>query len=138
VSSDNTAASGVTSELRPQTTGLTTLISIGVIALGIAIAFVVYSIHHRDLLSAQANSWARTFISSSPVVEEHLGHVQTVKEVTEKLPSGKATAWNLDYDVTGRSGTGVVEMRMKPGQYDQWSVQLAELDEGQRKPINLR
>jgi hypothetical protein len=116
----------------------TTIVAAGVIAFGIVAAIALYTIHHRDYLAEQADSWARTFIRSSPVVEEQLGRVKNVKQVSEDHVAGKAPGWYLDYDVTGRRGMGVVDMRMTPYQYDDWRIPFAELDESQHKPINLR
>jgi hypothetical protein len=109
-----------------------------IIAIIIIVGFTVYTIHHRDELSAYANSWAKTFIRSSPVVEQQLGHVQTIKRISEQDLSGKSPGWYVEYDVTGRHGMGVVEMRLTPIEYEGWNVPVAELDEGHRKPINLR
>lgn len=137
MSQDNTAPARLTTEDQGPT-WLTTIVGAAIIVLGIVIAFAVYTIHHHDYLSAQADSWARTFIRSSPVVEQQLGRVQTDRQINEQHLSGKSPGWFLDYDVSGRHGMGVVEMRLNPSQYDGWRVPLAQLDEGHRKPVNLR
>jgi hypothetical protein len=136
MSEDNTAPPGLSTEYAP--TWVSSIVSVAIIAIVIVIGFEAYTIYHRDYLSAQANSWARTFIRSSPVVEQQLGRVQTVKQISEEHLSGKSPGWYLDYDVTGRDGMGVVDMRLNPSQYDSWSVPSAELNEGHRKPVNLR
>jgi hypothetical protein len=137
VNQENAAPSRPTTEYRGATV-LSTIVAAAIIASGMVIALVVYRIHQRDYLAAQADSSARTFIRSSPVVEQQLGRVQTVKQISEEHLSGKAPGWYLDYRVTGRRGKGMVEMRMNPSQYDYWNFPLAELDEGRRKPIDLR
>jgi hypothetical protein len=117
---------------------ITTLLAAAIIAIGIVAALAVYKIHRQDDLAARAADWAKTFIRSSPVVEQQLGAVQHIKRVNEEHVSGKKPGWYLAYDVTGRRGMGVVEMRMTRIQYDDWRIPFAKLDEGQRKPVNLR
>jgi hypothetical protein len=136
MSQDDSATPGPTTE--HEHAWITSIGSAAIIAIVIVIGFTVYTIHHRDDLSAYANSWAETFIRSSPVVEQQLGHVRTIKRISEEDLSGKSPSWYVDYDVTGRHGMGVVEMRLTPIEYQGWNVPLAELDEGHRKPINLR
>jgi hypothetical protein len=136
MSQDDSATPGLTTE--HERIWVTTVVSTAIIAIVIAIGFTVYTIHHRDDLSAYANSWAKTFIRSSPVIEQQLGHVQTIKRISEEDLSGKSPGWYVDYDVTGRHGMGVVEMRLTSTEYEGWNVPLAELNEGHRKPVNLR
>jgi hypothetical protein len=133
---ENNAPAGFTPEYA--TSWVTSFVSGAIIAIVIAIGFAIYTIHDRDDLSAQANNWAKTFIRSSPVVEQQLGRVQTIKRISEEDLSGRSPGWYVDYDVTGRHGMGMVEMRLTPIEYEGWNVPLAELDEGHRKPINLR
>ncbi len=117
---------------------------------GVAIAavagglFAIYSIHHRDYLSSQANSFARTFIRSSPVVQEQLGKVQQVVESKEQHETGKDAGWYLVYKVTGRRAEGVVDLRLTPNAElsgfnvpVQWNVPMAALDV-KNKTVNLR
>jgi hypothetical protein len=137
VSEDNAAPTTDTTQY--QEPGLvTTILAAVVIGVAIVAALAAYKIHNHDLIAAQAASWARTFIRSSPVVERQLGSVQHIKRIKEEHVSGKAPGWYLDYDVTGRHGMGVVEMRMTRIQYDDWNFPSAELNEGHRKPVNLR
>jgi hypothetical protein len=103
--SQNDSAPGLTTE--HENGWVTSIVSVAIIAIAIAIGFTVYTIHHRDDLSAYANSWAKTFIRSSPVVEQQLGHVQTIRRISEKDRSGKLPGWYVDYDVTGRHRTPV-------------------------------
>jgi hypothetical protein len=104
----------------------------------VAIAFVTYTVHHKDDLATQANTFASTFITSSPVVEQQLGAVQQVRVIKEQHQTGKAPGWYLAYDVSGRRMNGVVDMRLTPNpDFDLWNVHLAKLDIG-HKTINLR
>jgi len=105
----------------------------------IVIAFVGYTIHRSDTPAAQAKSFGKIFVQSSPVVEEQLGEVRSVKEVEEQHSTGKARGWHLDYDVTGQQKSGVVDIRLTPNpNYGQWNVPLAELRIDHHKPVNLR
>lgn len=113
-----------------------------VVALGVII-FVIYTIHHKDYLTAQANSFARTFISSSPVIEGQLGEVQRVEKLKEQHQTGNASGWYLDYDVTGQHADGVVDMRLQQNAKAagwnvpvQWNVPSANL-EVNHKSLNL-
>jgi hypothetical protein len=116
----------------------TNLIGIVIIICAAAIAFVVYTTHRHDYLSAQADSWGKVFIQSSPVVEEQLGRVRVIKLINEEYLSGKTRGWYLDYDVSGRRGQGTIAMRMNSSQYDDWNIPSAELEKDHHKPINLR
>jgi hypothetical protein len=136
MSQDDSATAGLTTE--HENVWFTSIASVAIIAIAIAIGYTVYTIHHRDDLSAYANSWAETFVRSSPVVEQQLGHVQTIKRISEEDLSGKSPGWYVDYDVTGRHRMEVGEMRLTATEYEGWNVPLAELDESHRKPVNLR
>jgi len=110
-----------------------------VIVVLIGIAFVGYTIHHRDTLAAQARDFAKIFIRSSPVVEEQLGQVRSMKVVKEQHRTGDARGWYLDYDVTGQQKTGTVDLRLTSNpNYGQWNLPLAVLRIDHRKPVNLR
>jgi hypothetical protein len=98
----------------------------------------VYTTLHRDRVSDEAASWAKTFIQSSPVVEQQLGRVQTVKEVKEQHQAGKTPGWYIDYDVAGRHGAGEVEMRLTPDVSGDFNVPQAELVKDHARPIDLR
>jgi hypothetical protein len=137
MSENNPAPETPAAEAR-DSSSLTNLIGIAIIVCGAVIVFFVYTIHRRDCLSAQADSWARGFIRSSPVVERQLGHVQNIKRINESLLSGNLPGWYLDYDVSGRRGQGTVAMQMNTTRYGDWDVPSAELEETHRKPINLR
>lgn len=117
---------------------LTNIIGIAIIVCAGVIAFFAYTIHRRDYFSARADSWAKVFIRSSPVVEQQLGHVSHIKRINESHLSGKSPGWYLDYDVSGRRGQGTVLIRMNTNQYDDWDVPSAELEKDHRQPINLR
>lgn len=114
-----------------------------VVALG-GIIFAVAMVHHRDYLATRANIFARTFINSSPVVEQHLGTVRQVVKVEERHQTGKAAGWYLDYDVHGSQAQGVVDLRLIQSRNSlswempvQWNVPLAILETGNRS-VNLR
>ncbi len=117
--------------------GLAILVVAGVV-------FLLFSIHHKDYLATQAKSFARTFIKSSPVVQDHLGTVQNVVETKEQHESGKASGWYLDYKVTGRRAQGVVDMHLRQSSHIggwnvpvQWNVSSANLNV-KDKTVNLR
>jgi hypothetical protein len=99
---------------------------------GIALViFIGFHMYHRDQSGDQANSFARTFIRNSPVVQEQLGKVERVKQIEDQHQSGKHPGWYLDYDVTGRRGSGVVDFRLTPNpDYGVWNVPVAKLDRG--------
>jgi hypothetical protein len=109
-----------------------------VIVVAGAVFFFVYTTLHRDRVSDDAASWAKTFIQSSPVVEQQLGHVQTVKEVKEHHQADKTPGWYLDYDVAGRRRARQVEMRLIPDVSGDFNVPQAELVRDPARPINLR
>jgi hypothetical protein len=97
------------------------------------IVFVAYRIHYRDNRSEQANNFATNFINNSPVVESRLGTVEEVKEIKELHQAGTKPGWDLDYNVTGKRASGMVDMRLTPNSsYDLWNVPLAQLDIGHR------
>lgn len=130
---DTQATSGESIGQRGTLAGALVLIAL------IVIVFVGYTIHNRETLAAQAKSFGKIFIQSSPVIEEQLGKVSSVKEVEEQHRTGNTRGWYLDYDVTGQGKTGVVDMRLTPNpNYGQWNVPLAELTIDHHKPVNLR
>jgi hypothetical protein len=139
VGDDNTAPDRPATEAR-DSSRLTNIIEIGIalIVFDTVIAFFVYTIHRRDCLSARADCWARGFMRNAPVVERQLGHVRNIRRINESHRAGNSSGWYLDYDVSGRGGQGTIVMRIKTNQYDDWDVLSAELEEDQRKPINLR
>ncbi|HUN58546.1 MAG TPA: hypothetical protein VMU41_10565 [Candidatus Binataceae bacterium] len=99
------------------------------LAVIVSIAFIGSHFYHRDQREIQANSFGRAFIHDSPVVEEQLGTVERVKKIEEQHQSGNRPGWYLDYDVTGRRASGVVDLRLTPSpNYGVWNVPLAQLD----------
>ncbi len=137
MSEDNLAGNGDSIE-GSASAWFTTLIGVVVIVLGVVVTLVAYRIERHNYLSAGADNWGKVFIRSSPVIEQQLGSVRNVKSIEEKHVSGRRAGWYVDYDVTGRRGAGVVEMRLKPSEYAGWNVPLAELKEGRSRTINLR
>jgi hypothetical protein len=113
------------------------VISLAVIVIGAIVIFEIYRVQWHDLLSSQAVDLGETFIHSSPVVEEDLGSVQTVKETREEHRSKPAAGWHLDFDVSGKRRSGVIEIRLR-NVNGQWEVPAADLKIGQSRPVNLR
>jgi cytochrome oxidase complex assembly protein 1 len=112
-------------------------LSIAVIVLCAAIIFTFFAIRRKDRLASQAVNLGTTFIESSPVVEENLGTVQSVKEVREGRPSDRPQVWNVAFDVSGTQRSGEVQMRLQNAD-GQWNVLSAKLEEGRNRPVNLR
>lgn len=71
--------------------------SFGIVIVVAAIIFAVYTIRTHDHMASQALNLGRTFIHSSPVVEEDLGPVASMRERSEKRIAGKG--WLVDFDV---------------------------------------
>jgi hypothetical protein len=108
------------------------------------VVFLLFSIHHKDYLATQAKVFSRTFITSSPIVQAHLGTVQNMVETKEQHESGKAPGWYLDYKVTGRHAKGVVDLRLTQSaqvsgwnEPVQWNVSAANLNV-KDKTVDLR
>jgi hypothetical protein len=113
------------------------LISLIVIIIGAIVAFQIYRIRRHDLLGAEAVALGETFIQSSPVVEEDLGTAKAVKETNEEHRLGSAPGWYVNFDVSGKHRSGVVEIRLRATN-GQWLVPSAELKMGPRRVVNLR
>jgi cytochrome oxidase complex assembly protein 1 len=107
------------------------------LVIGVIVIYEVYRFHRHDELSAQAINLGKTFIHSSPVVEENLGTVKAVKEISEKQRTSPVPGWYVAFDVSGKRGSGVVEMRMRKTN-DQWHVPSAQLQMGHSEVISLR
>jgi hypothetical protein len=108
-----------------------------VLVIGVIVIFQIYRIRRHDLLSAQAIDLGKTFIHSSPVVEEDLGTVKAVKETGEEHRTGPAPGWYVDFDVLGKRKSGVVEMRLRKAN-DEWYVPSAKLKIGHTEVVSLR
>jgi hypothetical protein len=65
------------------------------LVIGVIVIYEVYRFHRHDELSAQAINLGKTFIHSSPVVEENLGTVKAVKETSEKHRTARSRAGTL-------------------------------------------
>ncbi len=107
------------------------------IVIGVIVAFQISRIRRHDLLNAQAIDFGKTFIHSSPLVEEDLGTVTTVKETTEEHRTRQAPGWYIDFDVSGKRRSGVVEMRLRNAN-GEWHVPSAELKIGHAEAVSLR
>lgn len=107
------------------------------LVIGAIVVYEIYRFHRHDALSAQAINLGNTFIYSSPVVEKNLGTVKAVKETSEEYRTSSAPGWYVDFDVSGKRGSGVVEMRMRKTN-DQWHVPSAQLQMGHSQVISLR
>jgi hypothetical protein len=103
----------------------------------VIVIFQVYRILRHDLLSAQAIDLGKTFIHSSPVVEEDLGTVKAVKETKEVHRTGPAPGWYVDFDVLGKRRSGVVDMRLRKAN-GEWYVPSAKLKIGHTEVVSLR
>jgi hypothetical protein len=103
----------------------------------VIVIYEVYRFHRHDVLSSQAINLGKTFIHSSPVVEEKLGTVKAIKETSEKHRTSPEPGWYVDFDVSGKRASGVVEMRMRKTN-DQWHVPSAKLQMGHSEVISLR
>lgn len=108
-------------------------------ALGLlALIYVGYRIHHKDMLASQADSFARTFIQDSPIIQRELGHVNKVKEIGEQHKTAERPGWYLDYAVDGSRSNGRVDMRLTPSEnYASWNIDLANLQLA-HKSLSLR
>jgi hypothetical protein len=107
------------------------------LVIGVIVIYEVYRFHRHDVLSAQAINLGKTFIHSSPVVEENLGTIKAIKETSEKQRTSPVPGWYVAFDVSGKHGSGVVEMRMRKTN-DQWHVPSAQLQMGHSEVISLR
>lgn len=124
-------------KINDESRSLKVAISLAIIVIGAIVIFEIYRVRRHDLLASQAIDLGETFIHSSPLVEEALGSVQTVKETREEHRSNPAPGWYVDFDVSGKRRSGVVEMRLQNAN-GQWHVPSAELKMGPRGPMNLR
>jgi len=117
---------------------LRALLAGGIFIVLAAIVFGIFAVQRRERVASQADTFARTLIQNSPVVQEQLGKVEQVEKLNEHHETGIASGWYLDYDVIGRHARGVVDMRLTPGRsVDNWNVVVADLGSGQ-KSVNLR
>ncbi len=107
------------------------------LVIAVIVIYEVYRFHRHDVLSSQAINLGKTFIHSSPVVEENLGTVKAVKETSENHRTSPVPGWYVDFDVSGKRASGVVEMRMRRTN-DQWHVPSAQLQMGHSEVISLR
>jgi hypothetical protein len=112
-------------------------ISLAVIVIGVLAILEIYRVQRHDLLGSQATNLGEIFIHSSPVVEEDLGSVQTVKETQEERRANPRAGWNVSFDVVGKRKSGVVEMRLTKVN-GEWLVPSAVLEIDSRKLVNLR
>lgn len=124
-------------KINDESRSLKVVISLAVIVIGAIVIFEIFRVRRHDLLASQAIDLGETFIYSSPLVEEDLGSVQTVKKTREEHRLNPAPGWYLDFDVSGKRRSGVVEMRLQNAN-GQWHVPSAELKTGHRGPVNLR
>jgi cytochrome oxidase complex assembly protein 1 len=108
--------------------------SIGIAIVVAAVIFAVYTIRTRDQMASQALNLGKTFIHSSPVVEEDLGPVASMKKRAEKRIAGKG--WIVDFDVTGTKARGSVELLMQK-KAGEWTFSQADLKTGRGKTSNL-
>jgi hypothetical protein len=115
----------------------TPAIGLAVIVIAAAVIFEIYRVRRHDLLGSEAMSVGETFIYSSPVVEEKLGSVQMVRKTMEERRLNPAPGWYIDFEVSGRRRSGVVEMQLR-NENGQWQVPSAELKFGPNGPVNLR
>jgi hypothetical protein len=116
---------------------LRALFSLVAIVVAAIVAFEVYQFRRRDLLATQAVSVGKVFIQSSPVVEEHLGRVDVITTDIEQHRSGSAPRRYVDFDVSGKRRSGIVEMRVSYSN-DEWQIPSAQLKLGQAEVVSLR
>ncbi|HTT77824.1 MAG TPA: hypothetical protein VMF50_17805 [Candidatus Binataceae bacterium] len=107
------------------------IIGAAVILALFAILFVGYRVAHGVDRGDEANSFARTFIQSSPVVLEQVGKVEQIKQAEKMHQQGQHSGWDLHYDVVGSRGKAAVDMLLTPNpNYGIWNVPKAKIIQG--------
>ncbi|MGH7916834.1 MAG: hypothetical protein ACREQE_05150 [Candidatus Binataceae bacterium] len=107
-----------------------------VILIGIVCYFGV-TWDHAFNTSDEASTFAQAVIHNSPVVEQHIGWVTSIKQTAERYTSGSKPQVLLDFDVTGRKGNGKVSLTLERINNNIWSMPEANMTVGTEK-IGLR
>ncbi|MGH8012238.1 MAG: hypothetical protein ACREQ4_07060 [Candidatus Binataceae bacterium] len=80
--------------------------------------------------SDKATIFAQEVIRNSPVVDQQIGWVTSVKQTSERYTSEREPKVLLDFDVTGRNGQGTVSIVLQRVNNNIWSMPQANMKVG--------